>query len=167
MAKDKKFLHLFEYYMAKYPARGIQSGFQQNDVFKFNDNFKSDEVYKSIPTNVKEIIDDFIDTGLHLRVRGISPEGDKLTLSVDHGGGRYVGTVDVPCHLGEPIDFGINLPPICDAQKRKDDVNITPKEVEQDEENLSNKTDKGDGKLAETELTLKKENYVADLYLSE
>ena len=61
MAKDKKFLHLFEYYMAKYPARGIQSGFQQNDVFKFNDNFKSDDVYEGLPTNVKEIIDDFID----------------------------------------------------------------------------------------------------------
>ena len=99
MAKDKKFLHLFEYYMAKYPARGIQSGFQQNDVFKFNDNFKSDDVYEGLPTNVKEIIDDFIDTGLHLRVRGISPEGDKLTLSVDHGGDRYVRTVYVPCHL--------------------------------------------------------------------
>ena len=125
----------------------------------YRNDFKSDEVYKSIPTNVKEIIDDFIDTGLHLRVRGISPEGDKLTLSVDHGGGRYVGTVDVPCHLGEPVDFGINLPSTCDAQKRKDDVNITPKEVEQDEENLSNKTDRGDGKLTETELTLEKESY--------
>lgn len=159
MAKDKKFLHLFEYYMAKYPARGVQGGFQQDDVFKFNDNFKGDESYESLPTNVKEIIDDFIETGLHLRVRGISPDGEKLTLSVDHGGGRFVGNLDIPCCLGVPVDFGVNLPPIADVQKRKDNVNIDPKEVEQDEENPSNKTDKGDGKLSETELTLKKESY--------
>lgn len=159
MAKDKKFLHLFEYYMAKYPARGTQSGFMQNDVFKFNDNFKSDEAYADLPTNVKEIIDEFIETGLHLRVRGISPEGDKLTLSVDHGGGRYVGNLDVPCRLGEPVDFGVNLPPIADVQKRKDNVNITPQEVEVDAENPSNLTDRGNGELSETELTLKKESY--------
>jgi hypothetical protein len=159
MAKDKKFLNLFEYYMAKYPARGTQGGFQQNDVFKFNDNFKSDEAYESLPSNVKEIVDDFIGTGLHLRVRGISPESDKVTLSVDHGGGRYVGNLEIPCCLGEPVDFGVNLPPIPDAQKRKDDVNITPKEVEQDEENPSNLTDRGNGELSVTELTLEKESY--------
>lgn len=159
MAKDKKFLHLFEYYMAKYPARGTQGGFQQDDIFKFNDNFKNDEAYKNLATNVKEIIDEFIDTGLHLRVRGISPDGDKVTLTVDHGGSRYVGNVDVPCCLGEPVDFGHNLPSIPDAQKRKDTVNIQPVEVEQDEEHTSNMTDKGDGKLSKTELTLKKESY--------
>lgn len=159
MAKDKKFLHLFEYYMAKYPARGTQGGFQQNDVFKFNDNFKSHEAYEDLPTNVKEIVDEFIDTGLHLRVRGISPEGDRVTLSVDHGGGRYVGNVDVPCCLGEPVDFGVNLPPIPDVQKRKDNININPQEIEQDEENPSNMSDRGDGKLSKTERTLQKESY--------
>ncbi len=159
MAKDKKFLHLFEYYMAKYPARGTQGGFQQNDVFKFNDNFKSDEAYKALATNVKDIVDEFIDTGLHLRVRGISPDGDKVTLSVDHGGGRYVGNVDVPCCLGEPVDFGVNLPPIPDVQKRKDNININPQEIEQDEENPSNMSDRGDGNLSKTERTLQKESY--------
>jgi hypothetical protein len=145
--------------MAKYPARGTQGGFQQNDVFKFNDNFKSDEAYKALATNVKDIVDEFIDTGLHLRVRGISPDGDKVTLSVDHGGGRYVGNVDVPCCLGEPVDFGVNLPPIPDVQKRKDNININPQEIEQDEENPSNMSDRGDGNLSKTERTLQKESY--------
>ena len=159
MANDNKFLHLFEYYMAKYPARGNQSGFQQDDVFKFNDDFKEADSYKDIATNVKEIIDDFIDTGLHLRVKGINPDGSTVTITVDHGGGRHVGNLEVPCNLGAPVDYGVNLAPIADVQKRKDDVNIDPKEVEQDEENPSNLSDRGDDKLTPTEITLKKESY--------
>ncbi len=67
----------------------------------------------------------------------------------------------------EPVDFGDNLAPIPEVQKRHDKVNIKPEEVEENEENLSNKTDRGDGKLTQTDLTLKKESYVADLYLPE
>ena len=50
-------------------------------------------------------------------------------IAQDHGGGRFVGNVTIPCCLGEPIDFGVNLPPIPDVQKREDKVNIKPEEV--------------------------------------
>ena len=41
----------------------------------------------------------------------------------------------------------------------KSKVTIKPEEVDENEENLSNKTDRGDGKLSQTDLTLKKESY--------
>ncbi|MDH3930496.1 MAG: hypothetical protein OEV22_21410, partial [Deltaproteobacteria bacterium] len=46
-----------------------------------------------------------------------------------HGGGRLVGKIRIPSALGEPVDFGVNLPPIADVQKRDDEVSIKPEEV--------------------------------------
>ena len=163
MAKDNKFLNLLE----KYQSRFEQKGFLVGDVFKFNDNFKSHEHYKALPANVKDLLDSYIDSGLHIRVAGVEDDAEHIVVAQDHGGGRMVGKVTIPCCLGEPVDFGDNLAPIPEVQKRHDKVNIKPVEVEENKENLSNKTDRGDGKLTQTDLTLKKESYVADLYLPE
>lgn len=168
MAREKKFVPLFEEYMSRY-ERG---GFLVGDVFKFNDNFKSEEAYKELGNNVKDVIDQMIDSGLHIRVTNIKNEDPTrfpgsnqnsqlepfLEIGLDTGGGRYTHKVSIPCCCGQPVKYAPNLLPIPDAMRRKDNVNIKPKEVEEDEENLSNKTDKGNGELSQTELKLPTDN---------
>lgn len=168
MAKEKKFVVLFEDYMRRF-ERG---GFLVGDVFKFNDNFKSDEQYKKLGTNVQELIDQMIDSGLHVRVVGIKNEDPSvypgnsqtaqlepfLDIALDSGGGRYTHYVSVPCCLGQPVQYAPNLLPIPDAMRRNDKVTIKPEEAEEDKENLSNKTDKGNGELSDTERSLPTSN---------
>ncbi len=124
MAKDNKFLKLLE----KYQERFEQKGFLVGDVFKFNDNFKSHESYKALPANVKEVLDSYIDSGLHIRVTQ-ADGSDHMVVAQDHGGGRFVGNVTIPCCLGEPVDFGDNLAPIPDVQRHETKIDIKPVEV--------------------------------------
>ena len=132
MAKDKKFLALLE----KYQSRFEQKGFLVGDVFKFNDDFKSHEAYKALPANVKDVLDHYIDSGLHIRVTQVGGEySDEIVVAQDHGGGRFVGKVAIPASLGQPVDFGANLPPIPQVQRREDKVDIKPVEVPELPEN--------------------------------
>lgn len=167
MAKRKKFLTLLETYMSRY-ERG---GFLVGDVFKFNDNFKSTDSYKKLGTNTQEMIDGMIESGLHVRVVGIkdttspiypgnpqtSSNDVSLTIALDNGGGRYTHYVNVTPDLGSSETFYPNLPPIPDSVVRKNNTNITPKELEK-QDNISNKTDKGDGKLSDTNISLPTKN---------
>ena len=126
MAKNNKFLNLLE----KYQSRFENKGFVVGDVFKFADDFKSHEEYKDLPENVKEVLDSYIDSGLHIRVTQIGGEySDQIVVAQDHGGGRFVGKVAIPSCLGGPVDFGDNLPPIPEVQRREDKVTIKPEEV--------------------------------------
>lgn len=167
MARKKKFLTLFEAYFSRY-ERG---GFLVGDVFKFSDGFKSSEGYKKLGQNTKDIIDQMIESGLHVRVVGIkdstsprypgnpqtSSNDVELTLALDNGGGRYTHYVNVLPELGTPETFYPNLPPIPDGAKKLDNTHITPKELEK-QDNVANKTDKGDGKLSDTNLTTPDKN---------
>ena len=165
MANKKKFITLLESYMKRF-ERG---GFLQGDVFKFNDNFKSQDEYKALGQNVKDMIDQMIESGLNIKVVGIKddapqryPAGDNssslsviLNIALDNTGGRYTHHCSIPCCLGQPGESPYpNLDPIPDEVKRKDKVNIKPEEMTEDEENLSNKTDHGDGQLSQTERKL-------------
>lgn len=163
----KKYLTLVETYLSRF-ERG---GFLVGDVFKFNDNFKSSEMYKKLGRNSQELIDQMIDTGLHVRVVGIkdttsprypgnpqtSSADVSLTLAVDNGGGRYTHYVNVSPELGTPVSFYPNLPPIPDAAIRPNNVNVKPKELEK-QDNIANKTDKGNGKLSDTNIQLADKN---------
>ena len=60
MARRKKVLSLYESYITRY-ERG---GFLVGDIFKFNNNFRSSEDYKALGQNVKDLIDQMIDSGL-------------------------------------------------------------------------------------------------------
>ena len=159
----KKYLTLVETYLSRF-ERG---GFLVGDVFKFNDNFKSSEAYKKLGYNSQELIDQMIETGLHVRVVGIkdttsprypgnpqtSSADVSLTLAVDNGGGRYTHYVNISPELGTPVSFYPNLPSIPDAAVRPNNVNIKPEEIEK-QDNIANKTDKGDGKLSDTNISL-------------
>ena len=168
MAKEKKFIPLLESYMRRY-ERG---GFLVGDVFKFNNDFKNEEGYKDLGQNVKDLIDQMIESGLHIRVVDIKNEDPSrypasditsqlevfLDIALDTGGGRYTHYCAVPTSLGQPVHYAPNLLPIPDAMRRKSKVNIKPEEVVEDEENIQNKTDRGDGKLSQTELKLPTQN---------
>jgi hypothetical protein len=167
MAHKKKYLTLVEAYLSRY-QRG---GFQVGDVFKFDDNFKSSDSYKKLGSNVKDMIDQMIETGLHVRVVGIrdttspiypgnpqtSSNDVELTLALDNGGGRYTHYVNLTPDLGTPETFYPNLPPIPDSVKRHDKVNIKPKELEK-QDSITNKTDRGTGQYMDTELELPQTN---------
>ena len=63
----KKFVKLHESYMRRY-ERG---GFLVGDIFKFNDNFKSQDSYKALGTKTQELIGQIIDSGLNIQIVGI------------------------------------------------------------------------------------------------
>lgn len=169
MLKERKYLSLVESYLSRF-QRG---GFLVGDVFKFNDNFKSSDSYKKLGQNTREFIDQMIESGLHIRVVGIkdstsprfpgnpqtSSNDVELTLALDNGGGRYTHYVNISPELGQSVQYAPNLPPIPDSVIRKNNTNITPKEVEK-QDNIANKTDKGDGKLSDTNITLPTQNTV-------
>ena len=86
-----------------------------------------------------------------------------LNIALDTGGGRYSHYVSIPGELGQSVQYAPNLLPIPDALRRPDDVNIKPKEFVEDEEMLSNRSDKGGTephKLTPTNRTLAKKNTV-------
>ena len=169
----KKFVDLHESYMKRY-ERG---GFLVGDVFKFNDNYKSSDGYKELGKSTQDLITKLIDSGLHIRVTGIKdtaparyPGSDQtssldvvLNLGLDEGGGRFSHHVSVPGCLGQSVEYYPNLLPIPDALRRKDNVNIKPEEVAEDEENLSNRSDRGGTEpheLTPTERSLPTQNTV-------
>lgn len=155
-----------------YMRRFERGGFLVGDIFKFDGKFKSSDTYKALGQNTKDLIDDMLATGLHVRVVGINDTNGQrfpgnpqtsdassvlLSLALDNGGGRYSHYVTVSPSLGQPESHFPNLPPIPDAIIRKSNVNIKPKELEKSD-NIANKTDKGDGELTDTNLTLPTSN---------
>lgn len=160
---NKKYLTLVEAYLSRH-ERG---GFLVGDVFKFNKNFKNTPEYKKLGTNTQDMIDQMIESGLHVRVVGIkdttsprypgnpqtSSTDVELTLALDNGGGRYTHYVNVFPSLGTPETYYPNLPPIPDAVVRKSKVNIKPEELEK-QDSITNKTDRGTGAYMDTEISL-------------
>lgn len=124
MAKDNKFLSLLEKYQSRFETKGFLVG----DVVKFDKDFKSKDSYKSMADNVKELIDSYIDSGLHIRVTQVDG-GNDLVVAQDHGGGRFVGKVTIPTSIVSPVDFGDNLPPVPEVQRHDTKVDIKPVEV--------------------------------------
>jgi len=164
----KKYLTLVENYLRRFERGGFQTG----DVFKFNKNFKTSEAYKELGQNVKDMIDTMLETGLHVRVVGINDTNGQrypgnvqtssshiqLSLALDNGGGRYSHYITLCPSLGQPgVSPYPNLDPIPDAVVRKNKTNIKPEELEKID-SITNKTDKGDGKLSDTNLELPTKN---------
>ena len=168
---DKKFVHLHESYMRRY-ERG---GFLVGDVFEFNDDYESTECYKALPKATKDLLTKMKDSGLHIRVVGIKDTAPtrypassqqsslnvNLNLALDEGGGRYSHYVTVPGTMGHAVQYAPNLLPIPDTLYRKSNVNIKPEEYVEDEEMISNRSDRGGTEpheLSPTERSLPKQN---------
>ena len=170
---DKKFVNLHESYMRRY-ERG---GFLVGDVFEFNDDYESTECYKALPKATKDLLTKMKDSGLHIRVTGIKDTAPtrypassqqssldvNLNLALDEGGGRFSHYVTVPGLLGHAVQYAPNLLPIPDTLYRKSNVNIKPEEYVEDEEMISNRSDRGGTEpheLSPTERSLPKQNTV-------
>ena len=166
---DSKFQPLYEAAMDRF-QRG---GFLVGDRLEFKDGFRKDEAFKQLGDNVQEMLDKMIESGLNIRVTGIKNEypsyyaanptqstgsGMFLDVALDSGGGKYTHLCTVPACLVEPISDGVNLSPIPDKWKRANEVQIEPKELEQDEEHITRQTDRGDANLSKTELALPDKN---------
>lgn len=163
-----KFLTLFESVF----KRTQQGGLLVGDYVKFVDGFKTKDSYKSLSDDMKNAIKDLIDCDLPIRVVLTKPHypstqpgnaqqtGTSFAadIAADYSGGRYGDPVTVHADLITPINDYPNLNPLGDKLRRKDKVVIKPEEVEEDEQNLSRRTDKGDGKLSTTELKLATKN---------
>ena len=158
-----KYLTLVENYLSRFQRGGFLIG----DIFKFDKSFKSSDDYKTLGQNVKDYIDDMLDSGLNIRVVGINdatgqrypgaPETAssdvEITIALDNTGGRFTHYVKVSPSLGQPESPYPGLAPIPDAVIRKSKVNIKPKKLEK-QDHISNKTDKGDGKNTDTNISL-------------
>ncbi|NBP04264.1 MAG: hypothetical protein EBU90_30075 [Proteobacteria bacterium] len=165
---NNKFLNLYESVSQRYQKGGVLVG----DYVKFIDGFKSHDDYKELPENVKEMIEDMLKSGLNIRVVNTKPFtptlspgnvqdiGQKFSadIAVDHGGGRLVGYLSVPTSLIIPDNAYPNLNPLANSQRRKDKVQIKPKEVEQSEEHPSNLSDPGTGKLRKSDISKANKN---------
>lgn len=164
----KKFETLFEAAMNRYQ----RNGFLYGDRIKFVDGFKTHDEYKSLGQNVKDQLDQMVNSGLHIRVTDVKNKYPSVTagnpnqstgdvyldIALDSGGGRYTHLCTIPSCLVSPIDDSPNLPPIPDEFRRKNKFTLKPEELEQDEEHISRKTDRGDGKLKPTDLETPEKN---------
>jgi len=167
MAK-RRYLTLVENYMKRF-ERG---GFLVGDVLKFNDNFSSSPSFKKLGTNIQELVNQMIESGLHVRVVGIrdaipgarSPAPDVagaevvLDIALDNGGGRYTHYASIPTDLVSPETYYPNLPPIPDAVRKNYPVDLKPKELVPDDKAITNVTDKGDGKHSTSDYKLGQSN---------
>ena len=164
-----KFLTLYEAAMNRF-ARG---GFLVGDRVTFTDKFKTTEEYKQLGQNVKDMIDQMIESGLNVRVTDIkneypstayaNPENSTgqvfLDIALDTGGGRYTHLCTIPQTFVQPQNDGVNLPPVPDNWKRPNSTVITPREVGDDfKDELNRQTDKGTGSLTPAEIHLPDSN---------
>ena len=83
---DKKFINLHESYMRRY-ERG---GFLVGDCFKFNDNFKSTDEFKALGSNTQELLQQMIDSGINVRVVGISTKSTNSLSKLEASGPELI-----------------------------------------------------------------------------
>lgn len=136
----KKFLTVMESALTRY-ARG---GFLVGDVVQFKDGFAREDAYKSLGSNVQDMIKHMIDSGLHIRVVGINDatptrypgNPDTMTgevvlnLALDNGGGRYTDYCTVPACCVDSVHHYPNLAPLPDGMVRPNGTIIKPQEFE-------------------------------------
>lgn len=157
-------------------SRFTRGGFLVGDYLKFVDGFKSHDPYKSLGTNVQQMVDDMISTGLHVRVVGINdkiptrfpgnPEtmnGEVIVnIALDNGGGRYTHYCTIPTCCVEPVDYYPNLAPMPDAVIRPNGTIIKPQEfvVNTDNKEAVDQTMQADqqGKKKSVEISLPTKN---------
>jgi hypothetical protein len=161
----KKFDAIYESVISRSEAGGYLPG----DLVKFRNGYKSTETYKSMPSTLQKEVDELVSCGLNIKVVQV---GDKqsgysignqfkpasqvvITIAADHGGGRTYGRVSVTPDMIDVLEpVGSGTIPVPDQWKKKDVVIIKPKRLKTDPNNITNVTDKGNGKNTPTNLKL-------------
>lgn len=172
-----KFKKLYESAIQRY-TRG---GFLVGDLVKFKEGFKGDEFFKKQGVNYLQKIDEFVKSGLNIRVSAVKPvypnsyspgniqneaESFLVDIVLETAPGLYYQFITVPAHILEYIDTGINLAPVPDSLKRPNNETIDPEEIQQKQDPTSylspyrqtSTTDAGNNKDSKTSLELPSKN---------
>ncbi len=161
----KKFDAIFESIASRHQSGGYLPG----DVVTFRPNYKSCEVYKNLPSNIRAELDEMIKSDLNIKVVSVGNNlsgasgnnQDKtstnavITVAADHGGGRHYSAITVsPDMIDMANPETPNLAKVPDSFKKKDKYILKPKEYKRDDKFITNVTDKGNGKNTPTNLKL-------------
>lgn len=172
-----QFLKLYESAIQRF-TRG---GFLIGDLVKFKSNYSSDNFFKKQGTNYLQKIDEFVKSGLNIRVSAVKPvypnsyspgniqneaESFLIDIVLEKVPGLYYDFVTVPAHVLEHIDTGINLAPVPDSLKRPNNEIIDPEEVSSSQDPTSYLTpyrqtltsDRGNNKDSKSEVSLPTNN---------
>lgn len=149
-------------------------GLTPGDRVKFSEKIISSDWFKSQPENVQEIVRELHDGDLNLfvdEVHGESGEGDKINVVIARelapGFQCQNSKVTLPANLCEFLGLAGERAgaPIPDSWRGPERVTIKPEPVKMESEEVANspeeqtnKTDHGDCKLSDTELTLTDKN---------
>jgi len=160
-----QFIKLYESAIQRFTRGGFLTG----DLVRFKEGFRGDEFFKRQAVNYLQKIDEFVKSGLNIRVSAIKPvrpnssapgniqneaESFLIDIVLETAPGLYYQFITVPAHVLEHIDTGNNLAPVPDSFKRSNNEIIDPEEItyKQDPTTyLSPKrqtmtSDRGDGK---------------------
>ena len=126
--KNGKFIKLYETIYDRFKQG---HGLLEGDVVKLKDGYKTSEHYKALPTSIQVRLDDSEKSGYNLRVGRLhTPDAQYgsmgyVALPATHADlyqerapGAFGNLVTVPIGLLEPIDTGVNLPPVSKKNKR-------------------------------------------------
>jgi len=171
-----KFTKLYESAIQRFTRGGFLTG----DLVKFKEGFRSDNFFKMQGINYLQQIDEFVKSGLNIRVSAIKAvypaarpgniqneaESFLIDIVLETAPGLYYQFITVPAHVLEHIDTGINLAPVPDSLRRPNNEIIDPEEVSQHQDPTSYlspyrqtlTTDKGDAKDSKTEVKLADKN---------
>ena len=163
-----KFLTLLESINSRFQRGGFLTG----DYVKLVKGYKSKESYKSLSKPMKDLLDEFDASDLHVRVRDIknampsaAPGTEEnqngqvvVDIAQDNGGGRTDPnrTITVSSDLLEVIDYSPNYAPIPASQVRPNRTTLKPEPLaEEDNEDIkrsrtsdvNGKIEKGDREL--------------------
>lgn len=142
---NKRFIKLYESWMSRYN----HSGFLVGDIVKFKEDALKHEFFKTVASSIADRIKEIINNGCSLRVKNIinnypsvmgaantDDAGPDFTVEVceELAPGMFAAS-GVQVHPGvlEIIDVYPNLTPVPDKFKRKEKINIKPKEVKDEE----------------------------------
>lgn len=162
----KKFDSIYESIVSRYNSGGYLPG----DIVKFRANYKSTPTYNAMHSQMKQELDELVNSGLNIRVVQVGSKtynqsaandhktADNVVLTVagDHGGGRYCSSITVSPEMIDVEESGSGYPTsdIPDQFYRKDNTNWKPEEWKADQQNITRVTDKGNGKNTPTDLKL-------------
>jgi hypothetical protein len=169
-----KFNELYESYSKRYELGGFLVG----DFVVFRPDYKNNESYKAMNSVMKTHVDQVVDSGVPLRVSGlgnkygtntnleryIKPDDAVVTVSVDEGGGRWLGKISVGAGM---LDIATNTRfcGVGDENKKplKKGETWTHGEYEVDEDHITRQTDKGNGKNSKTNIKLEHTSDLNDI----
>lgn len=126
--KNGKFIKLYETIYDRFKQG---HGLLEGDVVKLKDGYKTSEQYKALPTSIQVRLEDSEKSGYNLRVGRLhTPDAQYGSLGYtalpathadlyqERAPGAFGNLVTVPIGLLEPIDTGVNLPPVSKKNKR-------------------------------------------------